>query len=424
VWGWVQVSLCVALAYGLVLPRDGALTALMSQRMSHREKVFISCVVLGAMFAISILEEAREKPAYTLHEAQRAEEQGVKVAVAPVQDASEARAAALARTLAHELARARAYLDLPALPQVFVVPTREVGPDVFQRAKLEKADGVLVRANLAHPAFDERALVAFVLRESLLWTSDGRLAREDRQWVLDGLAAGWMQRDETADAPPSALRLRALWGSRALPPSPELLGRWLTTREQLGNCVAGGVAHGALAALAEAAGPERTRAFLRRVLAPPRGLPFWTALAEPSVEQALRETTGLDTQQLLQHWRRWLATSAANAPALAALPRLRPRAELVASAEASWELRHALALEGGSAASPAPRYALVYAKLGPFDAEVAPDAMERQEALAGAGAATLPRTLARGERWLWAFELHSEALGCALRTGAERRELP
>ncbi|HET9451921.1 MAG TPA: hypothetical protein VFO83_13615, partial [Aggregicoccus sp.] len=250
--GWAQISLCVAAAYALALPRDGTLTALMSERMSHREKVAITCVTLGAMVAIQLLEEAKDKPAYALLEAQRAEEGGASVAVLAGQGASEAQAAQLARTLAHELAQAQDYLALPTLPGVFVVPTREVGPDVFQRAELEEADGVLVRANLAHAQLDTQALVAFVLREVLLWTSGGRLEKEERLWVLDGFSAGWASREEAAAQRP--LQLRALWGARMLPPSAPLLRRWLHTREQLGPCIAGGMAHGALAALTRAAG--------------------------------------------------------------------------------------------------------------------------------------------------------------------------
>ena len=422
--GWAQVASCVGLAYALALPRDGTLTALMSERMSHREKVFVACVVLGAISAIWMMDEAQPKPPYVLHVAARAEEGGAWVEVAPGQGVDTQQAAALAARLAHELATAQDYLALPELPGVFVVPTREVGPDVFERAELDEADGVLVRANLAHRDFDARGLVGFVLREALLWSSEGRLAREERQWVLDGFSAGWASREQ----PDSPLLLRALWAARELPPDATVLLGWLRTREQLGPCVAGGVAHAALGAVVREAGPERTRDFLRRALAPPSGTPAWAALTAPDVAQLLRETTGLELEALLAGWRAHLDEAGrTHAAALAALPRLVPRAELHASSEATWELRHALQVEGGEALPP--RYALVYKQLGAFDAEVPGPALERQEVLlATEGEArqphTLPRTLARGERWLWAFELRSAALGCAMRAGAERRELP
>jgi hypothetical protein len=123
---WALTAVVVVLCFGLVLYRDGTLAELFSQRMSHREKVFIACVFVGLM--------AKQREPFALHEAEQTRVKESAVQVASGVGFPRERAQALAERLAEELLAMSEYLGLERLPAVAVLPIRELDADVFQRA--------------------------------------------------------------------------------------------------------------------------------------------------------------------------------------------------------------------------------------------------------------------------------------------------
>ena len=75
-WGtlgpcWALMAGAVALCFVLVLHGDGTLAELLSQRMSHREKVFIACVFIGLFTVISVMGEEKQRQPFALHDAEQ-----------------------------------------------------------------------------------------------------------------------------------------------------------------------------------------------------------------------------------------------------------------------------------------------------------------------------------------------------------------
>jgi hypothetical protein len=397
--------------------------------MSHREKVFVACVLCGLLVVITAMDEAKQRQPFVLHEAAQGQvrgsmapgaddaaeqaPEGSTVQVAAGVGFSREQALKMAERLAGGLGALRGYLGLERLPAVAVMPSRELDADVFQRAKLEKADGVVVRANLAAPDFDVRAFEAFLFREVLIWASEGVVLREERQWLLDGFTTWWAHRDDAARlAARAAVASREGFDRR----------RWLSTREQLGPCLAGAAAARGVQVLREQLGDAGFQAVMRGVLARPPGTGLWGLWTEPRLDALLREQGPLTEDVLALRWAEALrGEREAHAEVVEALTRLSPALSLVAESEETFRLEHALRARE-EAALPA-RYALLYGKLEPFADEVRADVLSRQDARPSPEGARLPRTLARGERWLFVVQVESEPLGCPVRLLAERRDI-
>jgi hypothetical protein len=420
-WGdlvpcWALMAAVVTLSFGLVLYRDGTLAELISQRMSHREKVFIACVFVGLFVAVSMMNEAKQRQPFALHEAERAKVKDSALQVASGVGFSKEQARRLAERLSEDLGAMSDYLGLEKLPAVAVLPIRELDADVFQRAKLEKADGVVVRANVAAPDFDPRAFEAFLFREVLIEASEGVVLREERQWLLDGFTTAWAYRDGARE---ERLATRAAVASREDFDS----GRWLMTRERLGPCLSGALAFRGVQVLRERLGEEAFRTLLRHTLAEPPGTGFWGLWHEPDLASLLRERGGPSEDELSRLWHEALQKDrAAHAPELEQLAGLRPTLTLVPESAETFRLEHALRTEPGKETPR--RYALLHHKLKPFENEVAPHELARQDTVPSPEGARLSQGLSRGDRWLFVVQVESETLGCPVRLLAERRDIP
>ncbi len=409
------IAVFVALSFALVLFRDGTLAELLSDRMSHREKVFIACGLIGFMYLGTLFENAKAKDPFRLHEGTSASQGGAVVQVAPAEGFEEPRAQKLGEQVARDVAELSAYLDAGDPPPVSLLPARELDADVFERAELTTQDGLVLRANFGAPDFDARQFRAFLARELIDWTSNGHALREERRWLRDGFAILWAYRDE-ADA--SQLELRAAYAAGRF--TPERAPQWLAVSEALGPCLSDSVAWVGARAVRARLGEEGFAALIRATLGgrPSKGV--WGLLRSGSVRSAL-EARGLGWPDVLALWSRALEEAARGQAGPLKAAR-RPTAQLWLDRESpvTFSVRHALTV------APSPsgtlRYTFLARRLGAFDAEVPPRDFERFSAVAP-GPERAPRSFARGERWLWAVEVPEPALGCAVRVHGERREL-
>lgn len=410
---WAATVAFTGLGFGLALYGDGTLTELLSQRMSHREKVFIACVFLGLLWLVNTLDEARARKPFALAAARSAPVKNSSVQVAPGVGFEPERAQALAERLAADLDAMARELALEKLPPVAVVPSGELDADVFQRAGLERADGVVVRANLASPRFDTRLLEAFLFREVLATHSGGTVMRESRRWLADGFTTWWALREEPARlSAEGAVGAREEFDEHA----------WSSVRERLGPCAAEAVAARGIQVLHEGLGAEAFQAVMRRMLAPEPSTGFWGLWHEPRLEEVLREQGGLSEEALRTRWRLALKEDhAAHAERMAWLDGLRPVLTRVAESPETFRLEHALRGEAGTRVPP--RYALLYSPLQPFAVEVVPQAILRQDTLTSPEGARLPVGLARGERWLFVMQVEAESSGCPLRLLSRREDI-
>ena len=404
----------MVLCFGLVLYRDGTLAELFSQRMSHREKVFIACVFVGLFAVISMMGEAKQREPFALHEARADPREGVGRPGGLGRGLPAGAGPGAGGTARGGAARLSEYLGLERLPAVAVLPIRELDADVFQRAKLEKADGVVVRANLAAPDFDPRAFEAFLFREVLIQVSEGVVLREERQWLLDGFTTWWAHRSRQEErlAMRAAVASREGFDSRA----------WLTTRERFGPCLSGALAARGVQALhAQPRGARVPRTDAAHPGAATRNRTLGTlagaaaGLAAARAGRILRGGAAAAWSEALHEDRE------THAKELERLAGMTPSLALVAESAETFRLEHTLRAEDGRAL-PA-RYALLHHKLKPFENEVAAHELSRQDTVPSADGARLPLGLARGDQWLFVVQVESETLGCPIRLLAERREI-
>jgi hypothetical protein len=305
----------------LALVREGNVSALMAERMSHREKVLVAVVLLGAVAAFGLLEEQRRKPPYDLTGAAVAEGPGTRVKVAGPRRPAEL----LANELNAELAELRLYLGIAALPTVLVTQRLDIDAGKFERGHLAKSEGFVVRANYTAPNFDRAGFVAWLIPELLDYRSHGRTRREAARWVRDGVGEFWVRRARAVE-PLAADRPLALRAAYAAPEGVREtdLAEWYRLRERVGEGVARGLAWSGLKALVAKRGEAGGQRFLRELYSRPvhRDLramfhdlrhPWTEALAH---EQMTVTALVASWNELLAQARRDLATD------LEALPRL------------------------------------------------------------------------------------------------------
>ena len=101
---------------------------------------------------------------------------------------------------------------------------------------------------------------------------------------------------------------------------------------------------------------------------------------------------------------------------LAQVQRWPVKFEAVRMRGSTYELRYDMAAPGAERA-----YAVRYARLGPWEAEVARVNLERVDAV---GPGVVPASFPRGTRLLAAVEVQDAQLGCAVRLGSRRWEIP
>ncbi len=291
---------------------------------------------------------------FALHEAEQSPSEGARPSRWPPGWASRgSEAQALAERLAEELLALSDYLGLERLPAVAVLPIRELDADVFQRAKLEKADGVVVRANLAAPDFDPRAFEAFLFREVLIQVSEGVVLREERQWLLDGFTTWWANRSRQE---------RAAVGEGRGGLSGRLRHPGLVDHARAPRSLPVGSAGrpGSARRCSRRLGEPSFRALMRRTLAQPPGTGLWGLWREPRLASLLREQDGFSEEELSAALvaRRSREDRETHAKELERLAGMTPSLTLVAESAETFRLEHTLQAAEGQAL-PA-RYALLH----------------------------------------------------------------
>jgi hypothetical protein len=307
----------------LAVIREGSVSALMAERMSHREKIFVAVVILGSLAAIGIFDDQRTKTPYDLQGAASAKssESTVKVAGPPEQ------AKALADALAAEMGALGAYLAIDRMPTVLVTHRADLDVAKYERGELAKAEGFVVRANYTAPGFDRQRFLAWMIPELLDHRSHGRTALEPARWIRDGIGEFWVRRAQLAQpiAVDREVALRALY---AAPEGVQVanLARWYRVREKLGEGVASGLAWSGLKAIASARGEDACRQFLRGLFSaePPKNFKATLHDLSHPWRSILKERAGLEISDLEKAWNGILEEARTELAApLATLPRLK-----------------------------------------------------------------------------------------------------
>jgi hypothetical protein len=406
----VAVAVLVAAAFALALARDGSVAAQLARRMRPREKVFFACAGLGYLFVLFLLEDHRVRPRFDLSQTVRQTVGETIVGVSPGEGLDEAKATSLGLVLAEDLDDLRRWLALKEMPAVFVLPRRGLDPEVFLRARLSNTDGVVIQAALADPALDVRELRAFVVGQVVAWHGRNRAFREPRRLLLDGLARYWLDRaqpdPEAREGPRAALALSSVDASS--------LGRWLSTRERLGPCVADALAGRLLHVIARRLGPARFQVLLREALGGRPPDDARALLGERDVGALLLAHGVPGLEVLLSELRAELGPDVSEE--VSRIARMSPSARAHRVTNTDFDIHVSLVGEGGEPVT----FALYHAELGPWTGELDREDLARFDA---AGEGILPATFSAGARLFTAFEVRQPALRCSVRLGATRWEV-
>jgi hypothetical protein len=423
-WTWGGVAAFVSLGFVLGLTREGAVAALLAQSMSQREKAFMGLLAVGTVLAMITMDARREKKPYDLQNADALEGKGVNVKLSP---AGQKGGLDLVRRTHGELVALREYLGASSLTPVFLSTRLDLDDRRYERGAVGQAEGLLVRIHYPSPRWSDEAFLAWVARETVVEHTRRRARLERNRWVLDGLGLYWTRRAQAGQPLSSApdLTLRALYGTRD-GFSADLLDRWLTFRERVGDDVASAVAWSGLQVLAQHAGAERVRSFLSATLGrrPPDDLrATWEDWRHP-LPQRLERETGLSQDAFLHLWSQALeAERRARRDDLHRVPILVGSPVVSNISEKTRGLSYAF-----SASTPLPpgtRVHLRHLDLPLFDVEINPSAVRSEDRfLPLASTVDLPGTYVSNARLAWTFALHSDVLGCEVLSGWKRQVVP
>lgn len=423
---------CTLTAFALALVHEGSVAEVLARRMSQKEKVVVGLLFVVAVVALAYFQARKTKEPYAFSgEAVLASERA-PIEILYLRSDVRPDAADLLRGLERDLCELRDGLGWSDLPPLRVAWREDLDGCTFEDARLERHDGVLVRANFRRrEGWDGKGFTAHVLGEVLDHHMRGRATFDPKQWVQVGFARWWAeQRGGAIPVGLSQALLRAVWGTRAGGVSgPDLLA-WSSFAERLGERMAEGVACSGLAALESLRGRAAVLALARAVFGRQPYRDFRETLYERAhpIERVFAEATGLAWSDFLAAWNGWLDRLRAQVPVRAALAAVPEGRAEVSIEPGPGQIRDVVyRLEFTRPPAPGAPCVLLHQTLGPFDHWLDPTQHQREEHAWEAGATArewrLEGRYGRGVRVFLALEVESATLGCPVRLASERRDV-
>ncbi len=308
---WVTAALILVLTsagFALGMVRDATVAAMMSEKMSTREKIVLTTMALAAVVAIGAIYEKQESltplnlPG-SVDRREGAASVSVAAAVAVPSPAEEQALDAHATAVAGMLAEAGAYLDCASLPPVYLVHRRDFTAKQFEIDESKSPKRIIIRRNLVMTSPSDTEFQSQIVVSVLGVHQLGRLSSDTRGWILDGFAAWWPVR-KRVQTPADFMKLHPLG---EVPPVRTLqendLVNWLMTIKDLTPAQQSALAGLGMVALGEYGEQPRQR-FLAKVLGYPAPLDVRAALHDwfHPVSRIMKSTTGGDLESLARKW--------------------------------------------------------------------------------------------------------------------------
>ena len=294
----------------------------------------------------------------------------------------------------------------------------------FERAELENAEGLLVRANFRSGDWDDGRFLVWLLRELLVFWSEERLEWEPNLWALDGFSVYWACRAEASTScDREQMELRAAYGARQGFSAADA-AQWLRYRERVGDEIAAAVAWRGLVALKDRQGDERFHAFLQAAMDCSISADVWGMVHDwiHPVPKLVERCGGLAYSDFIGQWTEDLAgLERTHRDQLDEIPQISGEVEIESISEHSRVVRFRFT------SRPPPesgRFALLYAELPAFAASVEPTEIGREDGLyPDQCEGELPETFGRGTRLHSTFATWVDSLGCNIVSGWTRLEM-
>lgn len=308
---WVTAALILVLTlagFALGMVRDATVAAMMSEKMSKREKIVLTAMALAAMVAIGAIDEKQEslKPLNlpgSVDRRQGPASVSAAAAVAVPSPAEEQALEAHATAVAGMLAEVGAYLECASLPPVYLVHRRDFIANQFEVDESKSPKRIIIRRNLLITSPSDTKFESQILISVLGIHQLGRLSSDTRGWVLDGFAAWWPVR-KIAKTPADFMKLQHLGEE---PPVRTLRGddlkNWLMTIKDLTPAQQSTLAGLGMIALGEYGEQPRQR-FLAKVLGYSAPMDARATLHDwfHPVSRIMKSTTGSDLESLARKW--------------------------------------------------------------------------------------------------------------------------
>lgn len=309
---WTTAAVIVsvtALGFALGLVRDATVAALLSEKMSSREKTALTVIAIVALVMVgTVVQQRRDtSPLHLPGSADVALRAATVSVAAAVKDPTEKEKAALAahaQAAAGLLAGAGDYLGCQHLPPLFLVHRRDMQRGEFEDGDLDSRQGCLVRLNLVETPPDDVALQARLLKQVLGANQHERLNSDERGWVLDGFSQWWPLRDKAG----TAAAFMDQCGERSLLEKTSLTGddlrRWLEFTERADDEKSTAACAGVGVIVLGKAGAEQRRQFLGGVLGYSAPHDFRASVHDAlnPVSTLLQAATGMDLDALARQW--------------------------------------------------------------------------------------------------------------------------
>ncbi|MET0988691.1 MAG: ABC transporter permease [Steroidobacteraceae bacterium] len=395
----VIIGVCTLAATLLALWGSGAMASTLAHRMTPRERAFIIVAVMLLVGIGTTMHPKPTPPPFEFQDVAPIIGRHTRASVLPTLDLDQTTADALARTVVRDVDTLIDTLRLPIRPSVFIQPQQGLDPMAMHRAWLDGADGIVLKVA---PNAPRDLLRELVLHSVLTDATLGRMEKEDRHVLLDGLSSYWATRDDPAE--------QAQWWIRAAsidaPITAATLQQWSKTSEHVSECVSQGLAFAAMNVLLQQLGRERVFALMRTIFSEP----------DENVRVLFERTPDENLSRAGVQWSEWadrtqVAITAARkryADELNKRPHVQARIAQRSSATRGTTIQ---ADVNGVAA-----YWVLYQELGPWTA----DAVEPSRFDARTSPVVLPISPASGTSLFTAIEADDPVLGCPVRVFARR----
>lgn len=417
------------LAFFLALVREGTVVEALSRKMTHREKATVAMLALAALAILAILDEKQSKEPYRFQSKSVVRSESQPISIMYSVDWAKPDAEQLLAHLERSLGSMVDTLGIDQLPPTRIAPGYPLDERTFETAVLENNDGLLIRANYREMSEQQRGdLVAYIIRGVLDHTTRKRSRFEAKRWLHDGFSRWWATHglDEADEIADPVLVARARVALRYIDDFPELVPRWTYLREQIGEPLAEALAYCAVKMLEENAGRDAVLRLAKSILgrSPPEDARELLYEWSHPMAMVFSESTGGNWETFPGAWKEWVTVHAqddATAEVLARVPFLTGSVEIHAREGAIREIAGHFSVVGGDTA-PRAECVILHRKLSPFDDELHPKTLLREERDCATDLPSIKLTgrYGPGERVFTALEFGSPALGVSVRISARR----
>ena len=412
-----------ATAFVLASLREGTVAGMLAERMSYREKVFVAVTIFCFGFLAYVLDERKKPEPYEILYAIEFGNEQFRVQVEPGLDTESAEQ--LANDAYEDLQRVVDHLTLPTPPDIFIVQRGDLDPDKYEPAKLINADGFLMRANFSSDDWSYESFRPYLIDVFLSEATNYVAVHEDRCWVLEGFSQYWPRREKFNSDWDSKCKsdLRAAYAA-SLGLNTNDLAEWYRLRDRLGQPILRSLGCSGLVIAEHKYGREKVDLFLREILGgnQPKDFRSDMSLWLNPISSVWRNIFGEDYEAFKKHWIEQLDDLSSKWDSeLSQVPKVEMLVSLSAKSDESFEANAKPRIE------PSPRdgeVEILFEELEAFDTwEHDRTATSQIEEYRDGMTVSMSQFFSRGSRVRWTAKVRSEALGCDVISGWERRDI-